>query len=126
MMVYVSLLCSVVLGAFGQIFMKEAMRAVGPFPGFTTVPDLLFFYVKAVVSLPMFAAVGCYGLSFVLWLGVLSHADLSFARPFVSLGYVIVIIYGFYTGENMTGERLLGIALIIGGLFFVARSAAGT
>ncbi|MCR9142033.1 MAG: transporter [bacterium] len=123
MMVYAGVFCSVILGALGQVLMKEAMKIVGPFAGYTGIPDLIMYFVKAVLSLQMFGAVLCYGLSFAVWLLVLSRADLSFARPMVSFGYVIIIVYGYWAGESMSTERVLGISLIMVGLFFVARSA---
>lgn len=123
MMVYAGVFCSVILGALGQIFMKEAMKLVGPFTGFTGIPDLIGYFMRAVLTLQMVGAVLCYGLSFSIWLLVLSRADLSFARPMVSFGYVIIIFYGYMTGENMSTERVLGVSLIMMGLFFVARSA---
>ncbi len=123
MMVYAGVFCSVILGALGQVLMKEAMKLVGPFAGYTGIADLIGYFFKAVVSFQMFGAVLCYGLSFGIWLLVLSRADLSFARPMVSFGYVIIVIYGYMSGENMSTERVLGIGLIMIGLFFVARSA---
>lgn len=122
--IYLGVFGSVVLGALGQIFMKEAMKLVGAFPGYTGVVDLFSFFVRAALSLQMAGAVLCYGLSFGIWLLVLSVEDLSWARPLVAFGYVIIIIYGYLAGEHMSTERVLGIALIMFGLFFVARSAA--
>ena len=122
--IYLGVFSSVVLGALGQILMKEAMKLVGAFPGYTGVVDLFNFFLRAALSLQMFGAVLCYGTSFGIWLIVLSVEDLSWARPLVAFGYVIIIIYGYLAGEHMSAERVLGIALIMFGLFFVARSAA--
>ena len=124
-MVWFFLILSVVLGAVAQVLMKEAMRTVGEFPGVDDIGVAMRFFMGAVFSWQMLTALACYGVSFFMWLGVLSREDLSFARPFVSLGYVIVILYGFYAGERMTTERLFGIALVMVGLFFIARSSQG-
>jgi len=70
----------------------------------------------------MFGAVSCYGLSFILGLGVLSQKDLSLARPLMSFGYLITLAYGIYSGEHVTFERILGTILIVIGLFFVVQS----
>jgi drug/metabolite transporter (DMT)-like permease len=123
MMVYAGVFCSVILGALGQVLMKEAMKIVGPFGAYTGFSDLIAYFLRAALSVQMVGAVFCYGLSFGIWLLVLSRADLSFARPMVSFGYVIIIIYGYMSGENMSAERVLGVSLIMVGLFFVARSA---
>ncbi|MCB1319937.1 MAG: hypothetical protein KDK34_06780 [Leptospiraceae bacterium] len=123
-MIWVAIAISVCLGAAGQIFMKIAMRAAGPFPGLIGVVDIARYFWGAILSWPMLAAIVSYGISYVVWLGVLSRADLTLARPMVSLGYIMVILYGFYAGERMGWERVLGIVLIMIGLFLVVRSGA--
>jgi multidrug transporter EmrE-like cation transporter len=58
-----------------------------------------------------------------LHLMALSRVDLSFAYPFLSISYVLVMIAGyFWFGESVNLTRVLGVALICGGTFFVARS----
>ena len=65
----------------------------------------------------------CYGLSSVLWLDVLSKLDFSLAFPMVSLTYVFSQIIGhFLFHETIGPARLLGVVLILAGLFFVVRS----
>lgn len=64
-----------------------------------------------------------YGVSAVLWLDVLSKLDFSMAFPMVSLTYVFSLIIGrFVFHETVGPERILGVFLILGGLFFVIRS----
>ena len=133
-MIYIAIFISVVLGAGGQIVMKSAMQRAGavPISGETAgvslqwLWQLVHYYVGAVLSWPMLLAVACYGFSYVLWLGILSRADLTFARPFVSLGYILVIVYGYLAGEAMSLARVAGIVLIMIGLIFVAYSGART
>jgi drug/metabolite transporter (DMT)-like permease len=49
--------------------------------------------------------------------------DLSFAYPFLSVSYVLVLLAGyFWFGEVITVTRIAGVALICIGTFFVARS----
>lgn len=98
------------------------MKAAGPVPKSAPLTELGLYFVHAGLSLPMVAAVCCYGLSFLLWLGVLSQKDVSLARPMMSLGYLVTLAYGFYAGEQVTWERVLGTVLLIAGLFFVVRS----
>jgi drug/metabolite transporter (DMT)-like permease len=65
----------------------------------------------------------CYGLSSILWLDVLSKLDFSLAFPLVGLTYVFTLLIGrFFFGEVVGWERVLGVALILSGVFFLARS----
>ncbi len=66
----------------------------------------------------------CYAISIGVWLVVLSKLEVSVAYPLLSIGYVITAIVGFFfLGENVTFLRMIGIALICGGLFFITRTA---
>ncbi len=122
MWVWPALGVSILLGAFGQILMKIAMKSAGPVPLASGVLSLVFYFFNAAISLPMIGAVACYGISFLLWLAVLSVADLSLARPIMAAGYLITLAYGFVAGEDITAGRVVGTCLIVVGIAFVARS----
>lgn len=65
----------------------------------------------------------CYGVSSLLWLDVLSRLDFSLAFPMVSLTYVFQLVIGRFIFHETVGlERVMGVLLILGGLFFVVRS----
>ncbi|MCB1140357.1 MAG: hypothetical protein KDK23_16485 [Leptospiraceae bacterium] len=116
-----SLAVAIVLGAIGQILMKETMKAAGPVP-LDRSSELFHYALGVALSWRVWLLVFCYGISITLWLAVLSVADLSMVRPMMSAGYLITLGYGFYSGESVTTGRVLGTFLIIAGLFFVAKS----
>lgn len=65
----------------------------------------------------------CYVVSVVVWVVGLSRVPVSIAYPMLSIGYVINAIAAYYLlGEAVTPMRLVGIAIIIAGVFVVARS----
>lgn len=119
---WIGLIISILLGAFGQILMKVAMKAAGPVPLSSGIPVLFDYFLHAAFSLPLIGAAACYGVSFLLWLGVLSVADLSLARPIMSLGYLVTMAYGIYAGEEVTPGRIVGTLFIVLGIVFIARS----
>ena len=63
-----------------------------------------------------------YGFGAVAWLGVLSQWDVSKAYPFVGLGFVFTVAIGWFVGEQITLDRVLGVALICAGVLLVGRS----
>ena len=64
-----------------------------------------------------------YGISAILWLDVLSKLEFSVAFPLVSLTYVFALIIGaFLFHEPVNISRILGVVLILGGLFFIIKS----
>lgn len=65
----------------------------------------------------------CYGISALLWLDVLSKLDFSMAFPMVSLTYVFSLVIGRFIFHETVGlDRIIGVLLILAGLFFVIRS----
>jgi drug/metabolite transporter (DMT)-like permease len=87
------------------------------------ITDFIVYYIKSIFSPFVFSGLVCYAFSMIAWLWVLSRYELSYARPFVALGYIIVTLYSFFfLGENVSWERWLGIGLIIVGVILVAKS----
>jgi multidrug transporter EmrE-like cation transporter len=65
-----------------------------------------------------------YGGSMVFWLAVLSRVEVSFAYPFVAVGFVVTMLCGWLLmGDAMSVQRVAGTLLIAGGVVLVARSA---
>ena len=64
-----------------------------------------------------------YGISAILWLDVLSKLDFSMAFPMVSLTYVFSLVIGRFVFHEAVGlDRIVGVLLILAGLFFIIRS----
>lgn len=67
------------------------------------------------------AGLGLYGLGALVWLLVLAKVDLSFAYPFVGLGFVLTLLLGrFVLDEAITPARLGGTLLVAVGVLLVA------
>jgi len=68
-------------------------------------------------------ALGAYGLSVVVWLVGLSRVPVSQAYPLLSLGYVLNIGLAWWLlGEAPNAQRVVGIGVIVLGVWLVARS----
>ena len=64
-----------------------------------------------------------YCLGAVLWLLVLARLDVSFAYPFVGLGFVLTMLLGFLFFDEPVGSlRLTGTLLVVAGVVLVART----
>ena len=61
-----------------------------------------------------------YGMSFIVWLYVLSKAKVSYAYPFISLSYVVVAFMALLMlDERISLSAWIGIILIVIGVSFV-------
>jgi drug/metabolite transporter (DMT)-like permease len=81
------------------------------------------FLIRAIFSPMVLIGISLYAASTILWLLVLAKLDVSYAYPFVSLGFVFTALFAFFAmHEPMTAGRMAGIALIAAGVYFVAKS----
>jgi drug/metabolite transporter (DMT)-like permease len=117
----VYILISVLGGAAGQVLLKKGMSGIGPL---TLTLDHLTGILWIFATNPyIVVGLGIYGLSTVFWLTALSHVDLSYAYPFASLSYIVMLIAsrGLFD-ENISPLRLLGTIVVGLGVLLISRS----
>jgi multidrug transporter EmrE-like cation transporter len=117
------ILTGVALNAAAQLLLKVATRPLAQFSdfGFVTVSSSVAVLSQ---SAPFWAGMVCYGASLGVWLAALSKAPVSVAYPMLSLGYVAVAgVSAVWLGESLSVAKVLGIALICGGVVLVSRSS---
>jgi multidrug transporter EmrE-like cation transporter len=115
------ILLGVLLNACAQLALKLGMTRVGRVDLFAKRPVELAIDV---LSNPwVLTGLACYVLSVGVWLVVLSRVEVSFAYPFLSIGYAVTaLIAYFYFGENVSMMRISGIGVICLGVAMIARS----
>ena len=119
---YIPLILFVVTtNALSQLFLKHGMNVTGHFD-FTsdgivsTIPKVLLNPYIILGGLTLIFSMG-------LHLMALSRVDISFAYPFLSISYVIVLVAGYFLfNEPVTLTRIAGVGLICAGTVFVAQS----
>lgn len=115
------ILISVLGGALGQILLKKGMSSMGPLT-LTTSQTISIVWKMATNPYVIFG-LGIYVLGTVFWLSALSRVDLSYAYPFASLSYVIMLMASWWLfGENITLLRIIGSIIIIIGVILISRS----
>lgn len=115
----VMILLSVLLNCAAQLLMRKGMMVTGEL-GFGNFIDHI---VPMLTNVWLWGMVLCYALSIVLWLIVLSRVEVSFAYPFLSVGYVVAAIAEFYLfSAPLSANRIAGIVIICIGVFFISRS----
>ena len=115
------LLCGVLLNAFAQLGLKAATERTGPL---MAASGAMLRRSLEILTVPwLWAALGCYGLSVIVWVVGLSRVPVSQAYPLLSLGYVINVGLAWWLlGETPNVLRVAGIAVIVFGVVLVARS----
>ncbi len=114
-------MCGVFLNAIAQLLLKAGTNAVGSFE--FSASNLLPVGWKLATQPFIVAGLGCYVISVVVWIMALSRVEVSIAYPMLSVGYVLNAAAAWYLfGEAVTPMRIVGIGVIILGVFIVARS----
>jgi drug/metabolite transporter (DMT)-like permease len=115
------ILLDVALNVAGQLSLKFGMSRLGNFSlSLSVLPSV---FVHAATNAYVLLGLCCYSLGFMVWLIVLAKAEVSYAYPMISLGYVFTAVLAWHLfGEHVTITRMVGILITCLGVFIIARS----
>lgn len=120
--VYGVIFLSILLNCAAQLLFRAGMIQFGKvsFEGSSLWPLIFYASTSPYIICGIFFSV----TGLVLWLAVLSRAEISLAYPMISLSYVItsVIAWGAF-GENLSPMRIAGILVILAGVVLISRTA---
>lgn len=110
----------VLLNAVAQLALKAGVRDIGPI---ALSADQVVPVSLRLMSEPfLWGGLTCYAISVIIWILALSRVDVSIAYPMLSLGYVVNAFAAWWLfGELLTPMRLVGIGIIIVGVYVLAR-----
>ena len=115
------ILTGVLLNACAQLLLKAGTNSIGTFA--FNADNLLPVGIKLATEPHILGDLTCYVISVVVWMMALSRVDVSIAYPMISIGYVVTALAAWWLfGEAITLERMVGIGVIILGVFLVTRS----
>jgi multidrug transporter EmrE-like cation transporter len=115
------ILTGVLLNAAAQLLLKAGTNAVGHFE--FHLDNVLPVGMKLAFEPHIAGGMVCYVVSLVVWIMALSRVPVSVAYPMLSIGYVVNAVVAYYwLGEQVSVMRLVGIGVIVLGVFIVARS----
>lgn len=114
-------LAGVLLNAAAQLLLKAGTNALGPLVA--PSGDYVSLVWRVATEIHILGGMSAYALSIGIWILALSRVDVSIAYPMLSIGYVVNAVAAWYLfGEAVTVTRLIGIGVIILGVYIVARS----
>jgi drug/metabolite transporter (DMT)-like permease len=115
------ILVSVAVAAAAQLTLKHGMDQVVASNGQVGFDGAS---LRAVATTPsVWLGLVLFGGSAVIWLVVLSRTTLSFAYPFASLTYVLILLADrFLLHQQIPPLRYAGVAFIVVGIVLVAQT----
>ena len=118
----VIVLIAAVLGGAGHVLLAKGMRPVGDL---TEAPShRLGGMVARALSNPwLILGVALQASFFVIYLLLLSRADVSLVLPLTAVDYIVVAVLAQYLlGESVTMIRWAGMGLIVAGVGLLSRT----
>jgi multidrug transporter EmrE-like cation transporter len=117
------ILTSVSLSAIAQVILKFGMSNDDTQQALARGLNRLDTILVIASSNHVILGLLIYGVGAILWLLVLANLDVSFAYPFVGLGFILTMLFGsLFLGEPFGAMRITGTLFVVVGIVLVARS----
>lgn len=116
--VYIAL--TIFFTVYGQLIIKSQVSAAGTFP--VDNGEKLGFMIRLLLNPLVISGFISAFLASLTWMMALTQFELSFAYPFMSLSFVVVILLSVVLfGEALTFNKILGTGLLLVALFIISR-----
>lgn len=111
---------TIVFTVYSQLIMRWQVSVAGPLPVGTSAK---VGYVTDLLLNPwVMSGIVATFLAGVSWMLAMTKFEISYAYPFVSLNYILVLAAGFLLfQETMSITKLAGSALVIIGVIVIAK-----
>jgi multidrug transporter EmrE-like cation transporter len=111
---------TILLGLYGQVVLKWQVDLAGPPPA--DWASRLDYIVGLLRSPWVWSTLAAAFLGMLSWMLALSHTELSYAYPFTSLSFVLILLASSaFFSEPITPSKLAGMALIVVGIVVGSR-----
>lgn len=117
---YIYIILTILLTAYGQLALKWRMNTLGQLPE-ELYPKLIFL-LKAIFDPYIFSSFVAAFIASLTWMAALSKFELSYAYPFMSLAFVVVLVASYYLlHEPINYYKVIGMILIVAGLAIASK-----
>jgi multidrug transporter EmrE-like cation transporter len=112
---------AVLINAVAQLLLKAGTNSIGAFA--FSRENIQPVGWQLATEPHILGGMTCYVISLVVWIMALSRVEVSIAYPMLSIGYIVNAIGAWYLlGEAVTLPRIIGIGIIVLGVYILARS----
>ncbi|HKV96586.1 MAG TPA: 4-amino-4-deoxy-L-arabinose transferase [Gammaproteobacteria bacterium] len=117
---FLLVITGVLLNAAAQLLLKAGVQHMGVIK--LQLATIMAAGWKLAFEPHILGGLACYVVSVVVWILALSRVPVSIAYPMLSLGYVVTAVAAWLLlGEALSAVRITGIAVIIVGVYLVAK-----
>jgi multidrug transporter EmrE-like cation transporter len=113
-------LLTLLLTVYGQLVLKWQMGHAGQLPSGGI--DKVMFLLQQLLNPWMISGLAGAFVASLAWMAAMTRLEMSYAYPFMSLAFVVVMLFGvLFLGETLSLAKVGGTLLVIGGLILIAR-----
>ena len=117
---YLYILLTLILTVYGQLILKWRINFHGSLP--EKFNEQLWYLGKALLDPYVISSFAAAFAASLTWMAALTKFDLSYAYPFMSLSFVLVLIFSYlFFAEPVTLNKGIGIILILAGVYFASK-----
>ncbi len=108
-------LATVLFTVYGQLVVKWQVGRAGAVPA--DITGKLLFLTKLLVNPWILTGIMAGFMALVCWMIAMTKFDLSYAYPFMSLAFILVLFFSsVFFGEPMTMSKVVGVCLVMAGI----------
>lgn len=117
---YFYIFATIAFTVYGQLILKWRIAQYGALP--TGALSKLKFLVFLLFDPFIFSGFAAAFLAALAWMAAMTKFNLSYAYPFMSLNFVLVLVLSVWLlSEPVTLQKVIGIGLIVLGTVVAAR-----
>jgi multidrug transporter EmrE-like cation transporter len=106
---------TIIFTVYGQLVLKWQIAQAGQLPPEPVAK--IVFLLRLLANPWIFSGFAAAFLAALAWMAAMTKFDVSYAYPFMSLSFVLVVMAGgFLFHEPITGFKIAGLALIVVGI----------
>lgn len=105
---------------YSQLIMRWQVTSAGELP--VDLKDKIFFIIRLLFNPWIISGVAATFLAGISWMLAMTKFEISYAYPFVSLNYILVLLAGFFLfNESLTLTKIVGSLIVIVGVVLIAK-----
>lgn len=114
---HIYILMTIILTVYGQLIIKWQVSLAGAMP--VESMDKIWFMVRLLLNPWIISGFASAFLAAISWMGAMSKFPISYAYPFMSLAFVLVLILSnIFFKEPITMGKSIGMGFIVLGIIW--------
>lgn len=112
---------TLLLTVYGQLTLRWQMSRVGGLP--EGAVDKVVFLLQQFQNPWVLSGLAAAFIATLAWMAAMTRFQLNYAYPFMSLAFVIVMLFGVaFLGESLSFGKVAGTLMVVAGLVVIARA----